>query len=514
MWFLNCEKKSNGLFFFIFVTFIPILAITAMFSYAYFHIKTTEVVFTTEEIEGLRIIAHIKKTVFDIQKIRGLSGIKNPDQMCIDNIEALKETISNDLKELEEELLFYQVTPQHFLEKNESLKFINSANNNSLENRSFEYFSQIIDELMMLSSHIAYQYKLVLDSDLNSYILINNVVYLLPELIEHNAQIRAIASSMENGALISGQKQHIIMQLHKIKEKLHMLDYNFFQLHKSSDNSKIKIVYDTILEAQNSIINFANEELLGSKSTTIKPNGIFALTTKNIDLIIGLYDANLDILNENLEKRLYESEKFSVYIILSGVASVLFIIFINIIFYAKNRKFIHKVEELTITDSMTSLYNRRYFDEVFENNLKIQQRAKQTLMFIMLDIDFFKLYNDTYGHHAGDLAIKTVAKNLKNSLKRAGDMAFRLGGEEFGILCIGMNSSEALSFANGIREKVESEKIEHTKNSASKYLTISMGLVVIEPDFINNVNDLYKQDDEALYKAKESGRNLVVVYGS
>lgn len=111
-----------------------------MFSYAYFHIKTTEVVFTTEEIEGLRIIAHIKKTVFDIQKIRGLSGIKNPDQMCIDNIEALKETVSNDLKELEEELLFYQVTPQHFLEKDELPKSIDFANNNLLENRSFEYF--------------------------------------------------------------------------------------------------------------------------------------------------------------------------------------------------------------------------------------------------------------------------------------------------------------------------------------------------------------------------------------
>jgi diguanylate cyclase (GGDEF)-like protein len=135
-------------------------------------------------------------------------------------------------------------------------------------------------------------------------------------------------------------------------------------------------------------------------------------------------------------------------------------------------------------------------------------------MFIILDIDFFKLYNDTYGHQAGDFAIKTVAKNLKSSLKRAGDMAFRLGGEEFGILCIGMNSSEALSFANSIREKVESEKIEHIKNSASKYLTISMGLVIIEPDFINNVSDLYKHADEALYKAKESGRNQVVVYDS
>jgi len=512
MWCINDGKKSKSLYFFTFITLIPILAVAIMFSYAYFHIKKNEVVFTAEEIEGLHIIAHIEKVVFDIQRIRGLSGIKNPDQKCIDTIEVLKKTISNDLKGLKKELLFYQITAPHFLEKDESLKFIDSINYDSLENRSFEYFSQIIHDLMMFSNHISYCHKLILESDLNSYILVDNVVYLLPELIEHNAQIRAIASSMEDGTLTSGQKQHITMQLHKIKERLSKLDYNL--LHKLSGNSKIKIVYDKMLEAQNSIINFTKKELLDNEATTINPNGIFALITKNIDLIIDLYDANLDILNERLEKRLQKSEKLSIYIILSGVASVLFIISINIMFYTKNRKFINKIEELTITDPMTSLYNRRHFDEVFENTLKVQQRTKQTLIFIILDIDFFKQYNDTYGHQAGDLAIKMVAKNLKNSLKRAGDMAFRLGGEEFGILCIGMSGSEALSFANSIRENIQSEKFEHSKNSVNRYLTISMGLIVIEPDFINNVNNIYKCADEALYKAKENGRNQVVVYDS
>jgi diguanylate cyclase (GGDEF)-like protein len=129
-----------------------------------------------------------------------------------------------------------------------------------------------------------------------------------------------------------------------------------------------------------------------------------------------------------------------------------------------------------------------------------------------LDIDFFKQYNDTYGHQAGDEALKAVAKCLKSSLKREGDLAFRLGGEEFGILCSGLDHSQAFDFANSIRERVEDEKIEHKSSLASQHVTISMGLVVAEPELVNSVNDIYRYADEALYKAKENGRNQVSVY--
>jgi diguanylate cyclase (GGDEF)-like protein len=91
-------------------------------------------------------------------------------------------------------------------------------------------------------------------------------------------------------------------------------------------------------------------------------------------------------------------------------------------------------------------------------------------------------------------------------------MAFRLGGEEFGILSIGMNASEALLFADNIRKKIENAKIEHRKSSISDYLTISMGLIIIEPSSINDANEVYKCADEALYRAKENGRNQVVIY--
>lgn len=227
-----------------------------------------------------------------------------------------------------------------------------------------------------------------------------------------------------------------------------------------------------------------------------------------------MHSANLNTLRSKIEDRVEEGTRISIYILLGAVGLILFITAVNRVFYLKNREFIEKIEELTITDAMTGLYNRRYFDKVFEDSLRVQQRTNQLLVFIMLDIDFFKQYNDTYGHQAGDKAIKAVAKHLKLALKRASDMAFRLGGEEFGILCVGMNEAEVLTFANSIRTNIENEQIKHKHSKVSRYLTISMGAIIVKAGIIESVNHMYKCADKALYKAKENGRNQIAFYNA
>lgn len=92
-----------------------------------------------------------------------------------------------------------------------------------------------------------------------------------------------------------------------------------------------------------------------------------------------------------------------------------------------------KLENVSYTDSLTTLHNRRYFNLVYERELKRAQRTHSYITFMMLDIDYFKQYNDTYGHLEGDYALKSVAKVLKDTLKRPSDYVFRLGGEEFGV---------------------------------------------------------------------------------
>ncbi|MFA5235122.1 MAG: GGDEF domain-containing protein [Sulfurimonas sp.] len=396
--------------------------------------------------------------------------------------------------------------------KDELIEFISFVENSSLELLNFEQITQIVSRFMLFSNSIAYEDMLLIEPDLVLFTLMNNVVFLLPELIEYNGHIRAASSSAKDGSYTIEQKIHMAIELEKIQENLGKLDYNMGLLKKISQNSHFEAGYEKMLRAQKNIIDFTQIELLKEDSSAIEADDIYLRITECIGYIIDLHGANLNTLRNNIEDKLEDNTRTSIYILMGAIGLILFIIAVNMVFYLKNREFIEKIEELTITDGMSGLYNRRYFDKVFEDSLRVQQRTKQLLVFIMLDIDFFKQYNDTYGHQAGDEAIKIVSKHLKLSLKRASDKAFRLGGEEFGILSVSMNESEVLAFANSIRTNIENEKIEHKKSKASKYLTISMGVIIVKAGHIESVNHMYKCADRALYEAKENGRNQVALY--
>jgi len=168
------------------------------------------------------------------------------------------------------------------------------------------------------------------------------------------------------------------------------------------------------------------------------------------------------------------------------------------------------IEEISITDGLTNIYNRRYFNEMFPKTINSSKRGNSLVSFIIMDIDHFKQYNDTYGHQMGDNLLIKVANVIKNSLHRADDYCFRLGGEEFGVLCKIESKQKAFEFANKIRQNIENLHIEHEKNSASAYITMSMGLVSLNAKDIHSADKMYKMADDLLYKAKENGRNKVV----
>lgn len=128
----------------------------------------------------------------------------------------------------------------------------------------------------------------------------------------------------------------------------------------------------------------------------------------------------------------------------------------------------------------------------------------------MLDIDFFKQYNDTYGHQEGDIVIKSVANVLKNRTNRADDFAFRVGGEEF-VIITHIEKDKILNYAISIKDDIENLKIEHRGNKASKYVTISLGVVCKNATEIHSSEEIYKKADDNLYEAKRSGRNCVVI---
>lgn len=168
-----------------------------------------------------------------------------------------------------------------------------------------------------------------------------------------------------------------------------------------------------------------------------------------------------------------------------------------------------RLEQISITDGLTNIYNRRYFDNIFSKILKSRDRIIGYEFFLIFDIDYFKQYNDHYGHHMGDDALIQVARGLQNSLKDKSDYCFRLGGEEFGVLYKVDTKEKGIEYAETIRKNVLDLKIEHKYNSVSSYLTISMGLVCINST--DNKEkceaEIYQQADQLLYDAKKSGRN-------
>jgi len=159
------------------------------------------------------------------------------------------------------------------------------------------------------------------------------------------------------------------------------------------------------------------------------------------------------------------------------------------------------------TDSLTSLYNRRHFDNIFYKKIKKAKHERTLLAFAMVDIDYFKLYNDTYGHQAGDQALVTVSDLLKKNLRRSNDAVFRLGGEEFALLFKVKNATEAYMMVEGIRRGIEELKIQHSKSTVSRYLTVSCGLEVITSEHEISEQKAYKICDDFLYQAKHAGRN-------
>lgn len=168
-----------------------------------------------------------------------------------------------------------------------------------------------------------------------------------------------------------------------------------------------------------------------------------------------------------------------------------------------------ELKHLVDVDGLTGLSNRRYIDRFLEHEIARCARSRQTITVIMCDIDYFKYYNDHYGHLKGDDCLRLVAGALKDFTRRATDLAGRYGGEEFLIVLIGLDPKDAYDRAEVLRSSVEQLNIPHDKSKISHCVTLSAGVFSIIPDAAMTSEQLLAIADKALYSAKLSGRNRV-----
>jgi len=173
-------------------------------------------------------------------------------------------------------------------------------------------------------------------------------------------------------------------------------------------------------------------------------------------------------------------------------------------YYYQNQK------RIAFTDGLTKIANRRFFDHFIEQQWSKCQREEQDLAIILCDVDFFKVYNDTYGHQEGDSCLQKVALALSNSV-RGNDLAARYGGEEFVIVLPDSNTETANIVAKRIRSKLKEMQIPHEGSKASEYVSISMGISSVRHSNSISPQELIEAADRALYKAKEQGRDRAVI---
>lgn len=170
-----------------------------------------------------------------------------------------------------------------------------------------------------------------------------------------------------------------------------------------------------------------------------------------------------------------------------------------------------KLETLSIRDGLTGISNRRHFNDHLEASLRSSFRSGKPLSLIMADIDHFKLYNDNYGHLAGDECLVKVARAIESNASRPFDLAARYGGEEFAVILPETDKKGAITVAEGIRKNIRQLALPHEYSKVSPFITLSLGVATIipNPGEAHTIEGLIEEADKALYRAKANGRDAI-----
>jgi diguanylate cyclase (GGDEF)-like protein len=176
------------------------------------------------------------------------------------------------------------------------------------------------------------------------------------------------------------------------------------------------------------------------------------------------------------------------------------------------RRYWDMLESLSATDGLTGLSNRRRFDVFLEQEWRRSMRERSELSLILMDVDYFKQFNDRYGHLAGDDCLKQVAAVLGRAVRRAGDLVARYGGEEFACVLPGMGRKGVRQAARRIADEITRLRIPHGDSPIAGHVTLSFGAATIVPEIGQEYPDLIEMADRSLYSAKQGGRNRIAVH--
>lgn len=303
-----------------------------------------------------------------------------------------------------------------------------------------------------------------------------------------------------------------VHKLHIIKEEYNKIISNSKDYHQSKrvivENwSYYNTQYKS--EQERKVVHKIDNQV--KKSFQKQNKQFYKYIINQIDLLI-----KYEVSSASVERKIFlvQYEKVNNYLFYNQIFIISFmivfiftIVFVTIKNNNKMEYLVDKYKSDSITDGLTGLYNRKYFDNILDETTMVSKENNWSSAFVMIDIDFFKQYNDTYGHDAGDIALKTVSQLLDTLFNEEYDYVFRLGGEEFGILIFDIDRSRLENRLKSLQKMIASQKIKH-KASKTTFLTISMGVVMIDKNVYSlSRTDIYKLADKKLYQSKENGRD-------
>ncbi len=297
----------------------------------------------------------------------------------------------------------------------------------------------------------------------------------------------------------SNLNQKINSQNRTLQEKFDLIDLNII-----TSTTDSKGVITDVSTAFCRVSGFSKKELIGKKPQIVEHPDMPMDVTKNLRRTVRAgqtWRGELHNRSKNRSSYWTDTTIFPKYNDKNNITSY------TAIYHDSTDK--KRIERLSLTDVLTGLHNRRSFNETLDKELSRAMRDKKMLGFAMLDIDYFKQYNDHYGHQKGDEVLRAIGQTLKQTLGRSSDFCYRLGGEEFGVIFSNLSATESLDFTEIIRKSIENIAIEHLWGCKGNVVTASFGLLSITPAPGITVDTIYQKADQALYQAKEGGRNRV-----
>jgi len=297
-----------------------------------------------------------------------------------------------------------------------------------------------------------------------------------------------------------------VLQLHKKapEHEIYLLDYSE-NLITSTDQVCMKNM-QSFKFSEIGIDNFKNK-IFSYSNLFIEDHEFYIYFTP-------VFERNFVLISKTPIKSIYSTRNFfaNKTFVIPAFVFITMIVFVSIfvimLMSVEQRKK-EKIEMDSLTDPLTKTFNRRYYDKIIELEFAKMQKEDKPISLIMLDIDFFKRCNDTYGHGQGDEVLKCVANIFAKHARREHDFIFRLGGEEFGVLLVGTSEKSAVKIAEKIRIEVEQTRIPLKGTYDFISITISAGIASLVPHVEQNPQVLYDIADEMLYRAKRTGRNRV-----